>query len=97
MLIKDEVVKRKGNYRYLGITIDDKLTCKAHVDKVGKKIHNRLCCLRKPRSIYVLHELLQLFYTFVICSTVTFDLAGGSIATQERDKRNKNILKKQEG
>lgn len=97
ILIKDGVVTRVHSYNYLSITIDNKLLWKSHVDSVVKKMHSRLYCVRKLRSFNAHSEFLQLLYTSVICSTVTFCLFAGvraeSIAKKERDKLNKNIKK----
>ena len=40
--VKGETVERVTSYNYLGITFDDKLSWKCHVDAVVKKVHSRL-------------------------------------------------------
>ena len=67
--IKGETVGRVKSYKYLGITFDDKLSWRCHVDAVVKKIHSRLYCLRKLRSFDVREAILQMFYTadVVVC------------------------------
>lgn len=53
MFIKGEVIKRVDSCKYLGITIDDKLICKAHVDIIIEKMCSHLYCLKKLRSFNV--------------------------------------------
>ena len=65
--IKGETVERVKSYKkYLGITFDDKLSWKCHVDAVVKKVHSRLYRMRKLRSFDVREDILQMFYTATI-------------------------------
>ena len=61
-------------YKYLGITFDDNLSWKCHVNAVVKKVHSRLYCSRKLRSSDVRDEILQMFYTATISSVLTFGM-----------------------
>lgn len=62
-LIKCEVVTRVDNYKYLGRTINDKLLWKPHdVNKMHSFLYRNLL------SFNVHPELMQLFFTSVICN-----------------------------
>ena len=95
IVIKGEVVERANSYKYLGVVIDDKLTWKDNTDHIIKKVHSRLFCLRKLRAFNVQQELLQMFYTSIVCSVMTFGMTcwGGNISGQDRNRLNKNIKK----
>jgi hypothetical protein len=48
-------------------------------------------CLRKLRSFNVQQELLQMFYSSIVCSMMTFGLAcwGGNVTKQDRNRLDK--------
>ena len=58
-----------------------------------KKTKPRLNCLRTLRTFNVHNTLLQLFYTYIVCSTLTFGLAccGGNLLRHDTDKLNRII------
>ena len=58
-----------------------------------KNTKPRLYCLRKLRTFNVHNTLLQLFYTSIISSTLTFGLAcwGVNLLKHDRDKLNRII------
>ena len=58
-----------------------------------KKTKPRLYCLRKLRTFNVHNTLLQLVYTYIVCSALTFGLAcwGGNLLKHDRDKLNRII------
>ena len=95
IVIKGEVVERVSSYKYLGVVIDEKLSWRENTDHIVKKVHSRLYCLRKLRSFNVQQELLQMFYSSVVCSVMTFGLTcwGGSVSMQDRNRLDKNIKK----
>ena len=73
--------------------LDNKLTWKQNTDSIVKKTKPRLYCLRKLRTFNVHNALLQLFYTSILSSTLTFGLAcwGGNLLKHDRDKLNRII------
>ena len=95
IVIKGEKVERVKTYKYLGITFDEKLSWKQHVDATVKKAHSRLYCLRKLRSFDVRNDILQMFYTATIGSVLSFGLTcwGGNMTQQDRNRLDKNIKK----
>ena len=75
IVIKENDVERIETFKYPGIVLDNKLTWKQNTDSIVKKTKPRLYCLRKLRTFNVHNTLLQLFYTSIISSTLTFGLA----------------------
>ena len=82
-------------YKYLGITFDDNLSWKCHVNAVVKKVHSRLYCSRKLGSFDVRKEILQMFYTATTSSVLTFGTTywGGNASKQDKNRLDKNIRK----
>ena len=93
--IKGETVERANHYKYLGITFDDKLSWKCHVDAVVKKVHSRLYCLRKLKSFDLREEMLQIFYTATISNVLTFGMTcwGGNASKQDKNRLDNNTKK----
>ena len=59
-------------FKYLGITLDNKLTFGPHVQGVYKKCQQRLYLLRKLRSFHINPKLLLLLYRSIIESVLTY-------------------------
>ena len=74
VLIKDCVVERVTNYKYLGVVIDNDLKWNDHVAYVEKRLNPRLYCLRKLNSFNVNHGILATFYNSILCSVWTYCL-----------------------
>ena len=91
--IKENDVERVETFKYLGIELDNKLTWKQNTYSIVKKTKPCLHCLRKLRTFNVHNTLLQLFYTSIIRSTLTFGLAcwGDNLLKHDRDKLNRII------
>ena len=90
-------------YRYLGLVIDNKLAWHEITDGIIKKVHCRLFCLRKLRSLRVREDILDgfffLFFFFFFLSTVSSVLThgcvcwGGNASKQGRDRLEKTTRK----
>ena len=95
IVIKGQAVERVKSYKYLGVVIDDTLSWKENVDYIVKKTHSRMNCLRKLRSFHVSQDLLQMFYSSIVSSIMSFGLTcwGGNVAKAERDRLDKIIKK----
>ena len=93
IVVKGNDVETVETFKYLDIVLDNKLTWKQNTDSIVKKTKPRQYCLRKLRTFNVHNTLLQLFYTSIISSTLTFGLAcwGGSLLKHDRDKLNRII------
>ena len=72
VLIKGEIVEIVNEYKYLGITIDDRLEWNYHASNVHAKMSQRLFFLRKLNSFHIDSKLLYLFYSSVIESILLF-------------------------
>ena len=72
-------------YMYLGVLLVNKLTWKQRTDSILKKTN---LYLRKLRTFNVHNILLQLFYTTIVSSTLTFGLAcwGGNLLKHHRER-----------
>ena len=93
--IKGEKVEKVKTYKYLGVVFDDKLSWREHADTTARKIHSRMYCLRKLRSFNVSQKILQMFYTAVIGSVLTFGMScwGGNLSKQDKGRLDKLIRK----
>ena len=74
VLIKDCVVERVTEYKYLGVVIDNDLKWHEHVAYVEKRLKPRLYCLRKLKSFNVNQDILATFYNSILCSVWTYCL-----------------------
>ena len=72
VFIKGEIVEIVNKYKYLGITIDDKLEWNHHASNVHAKMSQRLFFLRKLNFFHIDSKLLYLFYSSVIESILLF-------------------------
>ena len=95
LLVKNEEVEQVETYKYLGVTIDDKLNWNAHAKTVLKKLNSRLYFLRKLNSFHVEKMLLSLFYKTMLESIMCFALTcwGGNLNSLALDKFNRVIKK----
>lgn len=93
--IEDQIVETVHHYKYLGITIDDKLNWHEHIKNVYKKVNQRLYFLRKLRSLNIASHILHIFYTATIQSVITFGITcwGGNMTEGDEAKLNRLIRK----
>ena len=73
-ITKDKEVERVDTFKYLDVTLDNKLTLRQNTGAMVKKTKLRIYYLRKLRSFNVNRNLLQLFYSSIVSSTMTFSL-----------------------
>ena len=93
--LKGSDVERVQTYKYLGVVIDNTLSWSQNTDVIMKKLNTRMYCLRKLRSFNVNSQILQMFYSSVICSVLTFGLTcfWGNMNQCDKNKMNKIIKK----
>ena len=86
--IRGTEVERTRTYKYLGVTLNDKLTWGDHVDTVIKKLNARSYCLRKMASFNVRTEILTIFYNSILCNVWRYCLIcwGGNASKSERNR-----------
>ena len=74
VIIGGSEVERVDKFKYLGTTIDNKLTWSDHFDTVLSKFHQRLYFLRILRTFGIDNSILHMFYSSVVESIVLFNL-----------------------
>ena len=82
-------------YKYLGVTLDNKLDWYDNTEAIYKKGLSRLYFLRRLRSFNVCNRMLQMFYQSVVASTIFFAVVswGAGIRTKDANRLNKLIKK----
>lgn len=82
-------------YKYLGVTLDNKLDWSTNTQAVYKKGLSRLYFLRRLRSFHVCNKMLQMFYQSVVASTILFAVVswGAGIKAKDANKLRKLIRK----
>ena len=71
-IIKGTEIEVVESYKYLGVTLDNKLSFDSHISSTSKKVQQRLFFLRKMRSFNVSSVMMTLFYRSFIESVLTF-------------------------
>lgn len=72
IIIHDKTVERVNHFKYLGLTLDNKLTFEQHVTDIYKRSQQRLHILRKLHALSVTPHLLLLLYTSIIQSILLY-------------------------
>ena len=70
--IKDQILDQVCTYKYLEITIDEKLHWSDHINNIKSKTNKRLYCVRKLGQFKVDRTLITLFYKSIIESVLSF-------------------------
>ena len=89
--IGDERVERVSDYKYLGVTVNEKLDWSVHADNVLSKVNQRMYFVRKLNCFGIDSELVSLFYKAAVQSLFSFCVIvwGGNLArktTQRFDR-----------
>jgi hypothetical protein len=74
VIIKGEPVEIVRTYRYLGTTIDDKLSWTDNILERCELSRNKLYFLRRLRQFNVDQEIMSLFYRAVIQTSMSFNI-----------------------
>ncbi len=64
--IHNQTVEQVSHFKYLGLTIDNKLTFDQHIINIHKRSQQRLHVIRKLHALSVAPHLLSLLYTSII-------------------------------
>ena len=70
--INGQIIDQVCTYKYLGITIDEKLHWSDHINNTKSKANKRLYFVRKLVQFKVDRTLVTLFYKSVIESVLSF-------------------------
>jgi len=84
-----------ASYKYLGVTLDNKLDWSTNTEAIYKKGQSWLYFLRRLRSFHVCNKMLQMFYQSVVASTIFFAAVswGAGIKAKDANRLNKLIKK----
>ncbi len=93
--IEGEAVEIVPSYKYLRLTLDNKLDWSLNTDHIYKKGQSRLYFLWRLASFNICTKLLQMFYNSVVASVLFFAVAcwGGSGSKRNIQRLNKLIKK----
>ena len=95
VLINDQIVEIVNKYKYLGLTIDDKLNWRENSKTLLSRLNQRLYFLRRLRSFNFSSTSLKMFYNAIIESIICFGISGWGSSICIEDKNNINkIIKK---
>lgn len=72
LYINDELVETVTEYKYLGTIIDNTFNFNANVDAVFRKVNSRLYFVRKLNKLKVDQKIMELFYTSIVQSVISF-------------------------
>ena len=95
--IKDHDVVVVENYKYLGVTLDDKLKWDDHAYSTYKKANKRVYFLRKLKQFQIDPVLISLFYQATIQSVLSFCIIGWGGNTNENQKHKIDSLIRRSG
>ena len=89
-MIKGQEVERVNVYKYLGTTIDSKLSFKQNTDEVFRKCRQRLHILYTLRALKVNKTIMERCYQSFIQSVLAFSMICwfGSLGVREKMKLN---------
>ena len=74
VVIHGKEIAQIGQYKYLGVRLDNKLSWNVHVHSVCSKVHQRLYFLRRLRAFGVDEKILVLFYRSIIESILRYGI-----------------------
>ena len=93
IIIKGVEVENIETYKYLGLTLDNKLNWHSNADILIKKLNIRMYSLRKLYTFGVNCKVLLMFYNTIIASVWRYCLVvwGGNMTRGDRDRLDKLI------
>ena len=81
-----------GEYKYLGVHLNNKLDWTTNTDVLYRKGQSRLHLLRRLRSFGVCRTLLRTFYDTVVASAIFYAVVCWGCGSTERDRKRLNKL-----
>ena len=93
--LKNQIVDQVPHYKYLGVTIDERLQWSEHVKTMKQKLSKRMYFLTKLRQFRIDRTLCTMFYRAVIESVIIFCIAawGGNCLAVNKNEMNRVIRK----
>ena len=88
IVIGDECVERVSDYKYLGVTVNERLDWSVHAEKVLSKVNQRMYFVRKLNSFGIDSVLVSLFYRAAVQSLFSFCVIawGGNLVRKESER-----------
>ena len=88
IVISDECVERVSDYKYLGVTVNERLDWSVHAENVMSKVNQRMYFVRKLNSFGIDSVLVSLFYRAAVQSLFSFCIIvwGGNLARKESER-----------
>jgi len=65
MNINNHIISKVDNVKYLGIVLDNKLTCSSHIAQVKKQISKACGALSRLRHYLPINSLITVYYSLV--------------------------------
>ena len=72
--IHNEAVETVTDYKYLGTIIDNKFNFNQNVNAIYRKANSRLYFVRKLSKLRIENRILEIFFTSVVQSVITFSI-----------------------
>ena len=73
--IRETILTKVSTVKFLGVTLDENLTFKDHVNKVTSNIYKSVGVMRRLHCQLPAHVMVKLYYYFV-CPHLTYALPG---------------------
>lgn len=74
LYINGELVDTVKEYKYLGTVIDNGFNFNSNVEAIYKKVNSRMHFMRKLKKIKIDTKIMELFYTAVVQSVISFSI-----------------------
>ena len=87
LYIEDQMVERVAEYKYLGTVLDNQFKFGPNLKCIYKKVCSRVYFIRQLRKLNVDRNILDLFYSSIIASVMSFSIScwfGNSSAVSQR-------------
>jgi hypothetical protein len=93
LYINNELVEAVSEYKYLGLTVDHNFKFSSNVNKLYKKVNSRMYFVRMMHKLCFDERIINLFYTAIIQSVVSFSIVCwfGNAPDEVKRKLNKVI------
>ena len=93
LIINNEAVEIVHSYKYLGTIIDNRFNFNEHVEKLYKKGRSRMYFIRQLVKLNIDNKILELFYTSVVQSVITFSITCwfGNCSMESKNKLSRII------
>ena len=92
LVINDIIIERVKNFNFLGLTINENLSWKPHVDKISNKISKYSGVISRLKH-YLPLNILRIIYCSTIQTNITYSLLGWGYDCSRLVKTQKKIIR----